>query len=412
VVHPFGMTTVVRRRPDNRATVKILRVHGGHGPERVRPAAAPEDLADLFAPPRWLRDLGRTSWLLVGFLLLGAGVTWLLGATYTIVGPVVGATIVAVVTAPVVRALEARRVPRPGAAAIVLLLLTATAVLVVVVVIAAISGQADSIAKQLTHAVDKVQGWLEDMGVDKSGAQGAGDQVKADAPAILSTLTTGVVNGIKGIASLAFGLSFAVLSLFFLLKDGPMMRAWLDRHLGVPVPVAQTITGNVITSLRGYFRGTTLVGAFNGVVVALGALVLGVPLAGTIGLVTFITAYVPYLGAFVAGVFTFAIALGAKGTTTALIMLVIFLLANGMLQQLVQPFAMGAALQLNPLVVLIVTVGAGCLFGTIGLILAAPLLSAAVHVSADLRAAGGPVPSAREPEPPPVGVSTEPAGRP
>ena len=41
-----------------------------------------------------------------------------------------------------------------------------------------------------------------------------------------------------------------------------------------------------------------------------GALVLGVPLAGTIGLVTFITAYVPYLGAFVAGVFTFAIALG------------------------------------------------------------------------------------------------------
>jgi predicted PurR-regulated permease PerM len=208
--------------------------------------------------------------------------------------------------------------------------------------------------------------------------------VKADVPAILSTLTTGIVNGIRGIASVAFGLSFAVLSLFFLLKDGPMMRNWLDRHFGLPVPVAQTITGNVITSLRGYFRGTTLVGAFNGVVVALGALVLGVPLAGTIGLVTFITAYVPYLGAFVAGVFTFAIALGAKGATTAVIMLIIFLLANGMLQQLVQPFAMGAALQLNPLVVLIVTIGAGCLFGTIGLILAAPVVSAAVHISADL----------------------------
>jgi predicted PurR-regulated permease PerM len=313
---------------------------------------------------------------------------------------------------PVVRALERRRVPRPGAAAIVLLLLTATAVLVVVVVIGAISGQADSIATQLSHAVDRVQGWLEDMGVDNSGAQGAGDQVKADVPAILSTLTTGIVNGIRGIASVAFGLSFAVLSLFFLLKDGPMMRNWLDRHFGLPVPVAQTITGNVITSLRGYFRGTTLVGAFNGVVVALGALVLGVPLAGTIGLVTFITAYVPYLGAFVAGVFTFAIALGAKGATTAVIMLIIFLLANGMLQQLVQPFAMGAALQLNPLVVLIVTVGAGCLFGTIGLILAAPLVSAGVHIIADLRVAGAPAPAAPEPGPPPVGVSTEPAGRP
>ena len=65
-------------------------------------------------------------------------------------------------------------------------------------------------------------------------------------------------------------------------------------------------------------------------------------------------------------------------------MLVIVVLANGLLQNLVQPFAMGAALHLNPLVVLIVTIGAGCIFGTLGLILAAPLLSAAVHITTDL----------------------------
>ena len=98
-----------------------------------------------------------------------------------------------------------------------------------------------------------------------------------------------------------FGLSFAALSLFFLLKDGPSMRRWVDRHLGVPQPVAQTITGGVITSLRGYFRGVTIVAAFNGIVVGLGAVVLDVPLAGTIGVVTFVTAYVPFIGAFVAG---------------------------------------------------------------------------------------------------------------
>ena len=45
---------------------------------------------------------------------------------------------------------------------------------------------------------------------------------------------------------------------------------------------------------------------------------LGVPLAGTIAVVTFITAYVPYIGAFVAGAFAVIIALGANGTTTAL----------------------------------------------------------------------------------------------
>src|SRR4029453_4721269 len=65
-------------------------------------------LATVFAAPRWLRDLGRTSWLLVGLFLLLAGVVWLLGTTQTIVGPVIAGTIVAAVTAPVVRRVAAR----------------------------------------------------------------------------------------------------------------------------------------------------------------------------------------------------------------------------------------------------------------------------------------------------------------
>ena len=148
--------------------------------------------------------------------------------------------------------------------------------------------------------------------------------------------------------------------------------------------MAQTVTGGVIRSLRGYFRGVTLVAAFNGIVVTIGALILGVPLAGTIGIVTMITAYIPYIGAFVAGAFAVVIALGANGTTTALIMLVIVLLANGLLQNIVQPFAMGAALDLHPLAVLVLTIGAGCVFGMVGLVLAAPLTSAAVHIMRDL----------------------------
>ena len=71
-------------------------------------------------------------------------------------------------------------------------------------------------------------------------------------------------------------------------------------------------------------------------------------------------------------------------TGTAIAMLVIVLLANGLLQNILQPFAMGATLDLHPLVVLVATIAAGCLFGTLGLILAAPLLSAAVHITRDL----------------------------
>jgi putative heme transporter len=87
----------------------------------------------------------------------------------------------------------------------------------------------------------------------------------------------------------------------------------------------------------------------------------------------------------VAGAFAVLIALGAEGTDAALIMAVVALLANGALQQIIQPLVMGATLGLNPLVVLVVTIGAGALFGMVGLTLAAPLSSAAVHIANELR---------------------------
>jgi len=359
-------------------------------------AAQLRELSSVFAPPRWLRDFGRSAWLIVGAFAVVVGVIWLLGETATIAGPVVVSTIIATVVMPLANAL-ARRMPRAAAAAIVLLALVACALFVVFIVIAGLTSQSDDISRHAGEAATRAQGWLEDAGVDASGASGAKSAVVADVPDVLSTLTHGVINGIRGLASLVFGLSLAALSLFFLLKDGPQMRAWVDRHLGVPPTVARTTTSGVIRSLRGYFRGVTLVAAFNGIIVGIGAILLGVPLAGTIAVVTFVTAYVPFIGAFIAGAFAVVIALGANGTTTALIMLLIVLLANGLLQNLVQPFAMGAALDLNPLVVLVATIGAGCLFGTLGLILAAPLLSAAVHITRDLaRARARALPAAHD----------------
>ena len=90
---------------------------------------------------------------------------------------------------------------------------------------------------------------------------------------------------------------------------------------------------------------------------------------------TFVAGYVPFLGAWTAGIFAVALALASQGTTDALIMALIVFLANGPLQQIVQPIAVGAALELNALVVFVVTIAAGSLFGMVGLILAAPLIS-------------------------------------
>jgi predicted PurR-regulated permease PerM len=353
-------------------------------------------LSSTFAAPRWLRDLGRTSWLLVGLLLVVVGLVWLLGTTYTITAPVIAAMIVAAVTSPLVARLT-RHMPRVLATVLVLLGILAVTVAIVLLVIGGITSQHDAIATHADEGVAKLESWAKSLGVSQSGASSAGSQLKHDVPAMISTLTKGVISGIRGLASLVFTLSLALLSVFFLLKDGPSMRRWVDNHLGVPPTVAQTITGGVLRSLRGYFLGVTLVAAFNGIVVGLGALILGVPLAGTIAVVTLVLAYIPFIGAFVAGAFAVIIALGANGTTTALIMLVIVILANGLLQNLVQPFAMGSALDLHPLVVLVATIASGCIFGTIGLILAAPLLSAAVHIMRDLNRAQAQMTAESEP---------------
>jgi predicted PurR-regulated permease PerM len=75
---------------------------------------------------------------------------------------------------------------------------------------------------------------------------------------------------------------------------------------------------------------------------------------------------------------------------------------------MIQPIAYGAALGIHPLAVLIVTIAGGSLFGTIGLILAAPLTSAIVRISSDLarvRAAESPAegaPSPAQPTPAPT----------
>ena len=324
------------------------------------------------------------AWLLVGVAAAVGGAVWLLTLTQTIVVPVITAAILAAVLSPVVGYLERRGVPRLLGTGLVFLAVIVLGAAVLVLILAGIAKEAGSLTSNLKDAADRIQGWLQDLGIDTGTAQKANDSASSSSSDAFRALLDGLGTGISALASLVVFLSFTLLSLVFLLKDGPTIRAWGERHLGVPVAVAHTITGRVLTSLRGYFLGVTVVALFNAVVIGVGALVLGVPLAGSIAVVNFVAAYIPYLGAWTAGAFTVLIALGAEGPETAAAMAVIALLANGVLQQLVQPIAYGATLGIHPLAVLIVTIAAGSVFGTIGLVLAAPLTAAGVKIASDL----------------------------
>ncbi len=347
----------------------------------------PDALSEMFAAPQWMRDLGFSAWLLVGVAAALIGTIWLLSLTHTIVMPVLTAAIIASVTSPLVDWLRRHGVPRSIGAGVVFLAIVAIGCAVGLLVLTGIASQAESLSERLREGASEVEGLLRDLGVSASTAADANADSSSSISAGFEALTHGLIGGIDKLASLAVFLSFTALSLFFMLKDAPTIGGFVERHLGVPVQLGHSILGRVAGSLRGYFLGVTVVAAWSALLVGAGALLLDVPLAGTIAAVTFVGGYVPYLGAWTAGIFAVLIALGGQGPETALALAFVVLLANGALQQIVQPIAYGAALKLHPLAVLIVTIAGGCLFGTVGLVLAAPLVSAAIRISADVEAA-------------------------
>jgi predicted PurR-regulated permease PerM len=372
----------------------------GVEPDRLEP-----DYSRVFRAPVWLRDLGFMAWFLVGLLALLVGAVWILGLTATIVDPVAVGAIVAIVASPIVSWFQRHHVPRGAGAAIVLVTLIVLGILIFALVIGGLLDQSSQIKSSLNNSLDSIESWFNDVGAnDTSGS-------KADVIGAVSgvghTFLSGIAEGIRSLTSLIFFLTFTAFSIFFLLSGGPKIRQWVDHHLGLPVELATVITGNVMHAMRLYFVGVTAVAAFNALVIGIGALILGVPLAGTIAIVTFVTAYIPYIGAFVSGAFAVLLALGSEGTTTAAIMLVIVIIANGFLQNIFQPLAFGTALDLNPLAVLIVTISAGALFGMIGMIVAAPLLSAGVHIARQLGEAKARAAADVSPEP---GAAPQPSG--
>jgi predicted PurR-regulated permease PerM len=370
---------------------------GGAGGDEVI-EIEPGELSGVLAAPKWMRDLGFSSWLLVGVAAAIVGAVWLLELTHTIVMPVITAAIVAAVAGPLVDKLNSHGVPRALGAVIVFLLIAAIAFGVALMVITGIASQAGNLSAKLHDGANQLASWAHDLGAKTSAASDANAHASSSVSGAFKALTHGVVGAVDVLASLAVFLSFAALSLFFLLKDAPTIGRFIERHLGVPVPVAHSMLGRLVRSMRGYFVGVTVVSVWSSAIVGAGALIIGVPLPGTIAVVTFLGGFVPYLGAWTAGAFAVLIALG-QSPGDAVALGIVCLLANGILQQLVQPIAFGVALSLHPLVVLIVTIAGGCLFGTIGLILAAPLLSAAVKITADIAAAT----KREEPDAPPGG---------
>jgi predicted PurR-regulated permease PerM len=373
----------------------------GSRPRRVA-AAAQRDIAAGQAPT-WFRTVGMTAWLFIGVVGALLVVLLLTALVAEVAIPLAIAAVLAALLVPLTDRLERWRVPRWLGATLVLIASLAIVVAVVAVIVGRLISQSDEIWAQ-------VESSLQQADTAVTGSAEGTSELGTLAQGVVSLLVHGVLGSLFSSASgLVVGCVLALFMLLFLLKDWTQITGWTTRHIGLPPEAGRSILDDTVLAFRGYAMGLTIIGAANATVVFVGAWALGVPLAATIALVSFVTSYVPYIGAFVAGAFATLIAYGSGGLGDALAMLAIVLLANNTIQNVVEPFAFGTRLRLHPLAVLLTVTTATMLFGVMGAVLAAPLTSAGVNAFTRLRQDGildgapqdvtGGLPEGLDPEP-------------
>jgi putative heme transporter len=288
----------------------------------AQPADAPPLPAPVVARPYevsgGLRRIGLSCWLFVGVVVaVGVVISGLL-VTAGIVVPLIFAFYFGAVLFPLVDWLERRGVPRWVASLLMVVLAIVAMIVAAVVVIVGIADQAPQISAHLDAATKDIQSWLTAHNVSAPTA----DQIKSGIKAVASHLSGGVLSavasGVDSLVLLGFGLFLALNILYWVEQDGRRIARWASGHVGLPGDVVLPILRGAVTTLQRYFYGVTIIAALNGVIVAGGALLLGTPLALTIGLVTFLAAYIPYFGAIIGGAFAVLIALGSGGTADAI----------------------------------------------------------------------------------------------
>lgn len=304
---------------------------------------------------------------------------WVVGKTWVILLPVALALIVCTVLWPPVRWLRDKGVP--PAAAVLLVLLVAVAVIagVVAAVAPAIVEQSAELAEQATAGVVKVRDWLggPPLNISEEQLNSAVAAITDRLNSSSAQIASGVFTGVGAATSALVTVFTAVVVTFFFLKDGPRFIPWLRRTVGRPAgPHLAEVFARVWATLGGFIRTQALVSLVDAVLIGIGLVILGVPLAYALAVITFIGGFIPIVGAFVAGGLAVLIALVANGPVTALIVLGIILAVQQLEGNVLQPWLQSKSMKLHAVIVLLaVTLGAST-FGVIGAFLAVPVAAA------------------------------------
>lgn len=336
--------------------------------------------------PVWFEKLGRASWLFVGTAAALVAVVWFVSQFQVVLTPLILAVFIAIGFSPVVDWIERHGVRRSWAALIVMIgifvILIGTGYLVVV-------GVANNSA-ELSASLQKAGQDLADLLNNANAQQDVANVQKGITSMLESSLSSGAFgNAVGSVVGVFTGLLIGTMLLYYILADGnSMVRSVVSRRQPGHVNRYADVVESSIKRIRGFITGATINAAAQGLFVGVGMFLLGIPLALAIGIVIFLTAFVPYIGAFVGGFFAVAMGLAAGGVPKAVAALIVVILGSGLLQNLLQPVLTGNKLNLHPMLVLLVTIAGGAVAGLLGFVLAAPVAAIIRDIYAELKSTG------------------------
>lgn len=328
-----------------------------------------------------LERLSRTA-LRIGIVgVVGYGLLLVWGRLQFILLPFFVAVLLVALLMPVAAFLSGKlRFPRILAAIVTVLLLIAVVVGLLTIVAPDIVRQAEDISNQVEVGIKQLPDVLHDLGVKDADIQqytkDASEKLQDSLGEIGGQLGTGVVSAAQGVANIAASVFLAVMMLIYLLIDGTGFWRGFLRFAPADRRVAWHDGGRrAWTAITQYVRSQVLVAVIDGVGIAIGLSILGIPLAIPLGVLTFVLAFIPYVGAIIAGLAAMLVALSTNGVEGAIGAFVVALIVQQIEGNVLYPLLIGRSVRLHPMTVLL-GVGAGsALLGIVGAFLATPLIA-------------------------------------
>jgi predicted PurR-regulated permease PerM len=337
------------------------------------PAPGPERMQRMHAATRRVA-IASAELILITLALVIVGYAF--GKLWVVLLPVTLGLLFSTVMWPLTRFLRNHAWP-PALAAVATVLLFLGAFGGIIAVIAPqVVSNVEDLADQFSGGLQQVQDYVAGppFNLDDDQIGNAVDSVINSVQSNAQNIAGYAVTTATTIGNFLINLVLALVLAFFFLKDGPKWTPWLAAQTGPrAAPHVSALSLKTWTTLSDFIRQQAFVGFVDAFFIGLGLLVLGVPLVLPLAVLTFFGAFIPIIGAFVAGAFAVLIALVSVGVTKALIVLAIVVAVQQLEGNVLQPIIQGRGLNLHAAVVILAVTAGSSLFGIIGAFLSVPV---------------------------------------